>query len=361
MGLPIDKFPTIIKLKRKNLYVGKSPKVLNDIDIDLPIVINPSHVEMAIEGKFQGKPLTQKDKDDHVFDPRDFALLPDKIANPIAIIHDRRYNKNLQKYVVSDDSFDIYVEMTVASGKQVVVPISVTNTEMNKKTVLSLMINSVHGKTDAIDRLIYALQNDSDTNNTLFYVNKGKTTNILKGAALTHPQGSISIPSGFTHKVTDSGSPVKNKFSNINSIENYNFSLNDSDEMAQFYDELTGDKQYSVNEDGTTIIRTHKKQKPKVQTEEYKRPSKPKGFEFANRQIPDHHKTETEKRHQIYSINKMGEDNIHTAQTSENRSHHELRVLPSSPNLSVTENSDNGKSNDGLPIDKFPTIIKLKK
>ena len=36
-------------------------------------------------------------------------------------------------------------------------------------------------------------------------------------------------------------------------------------------------------------------------------------------------------------------------QTSENRSHHELRVLPSSPNLSITENSDNNKSNDEIP------------
>ena len=64
----------------------------------MPIVLNPSHVEMSLEGKYKGKSLTQEDKDDHCFDPRDFALLPDKIANPIAIIHDRRYDKKQQKY-----------------------------------------------------------------------------------------------------------------------------------------------------------------------------------------------------------------------------------------------------------------------
>ena len=63
----------------------------------------------------------------------------------------------------------------------------------------------------------------------------------MKGAALTLPQGSISIPSGFIRKVTDSGSPVKNKFSNINRKENYIFSLSDSDEMDQFYNDLTSD------------------------------------------------------------------------------------------------------------------------
>ena len=90
-------------------------------------------------------------------------------------------------------------------------------------------------------RLIYALRNDSNSNNTLFYVNKEKTTNLLKAVALTLPQGNISIPSGFIRKVTDSGSPVKNKFSNINRKENYIFSLSDSDEMDQFYNDLTGD------------------------------------------------------------------------------------------------------------------------
>ena len=52
----------------------------------------------------------------------------------------------------------------------------------------------------------------------------------------------------------------------------------------------------------------------------------------------------------VKPINKTGEDNIHTVQESDNRSHHELRVLPSSPNLSITENSDNGKSNDEIPV-----------
>ena len=138
--------------------------------------------------------------------------------NPIAIIHDRRYDKKQQKYIVSDDSFDIYVEMTVASGKQVIVPISVTNTKMNDKTVLLLMINSIHGKSEAINRLIYALQNDSNSNYTLFYVNKQKTTNLLKAVALTLPQGNISIPSGFIHKLTDSGSPVKNSFMMVGNL-----------------------------------------------------------------------------------------------------------------------------------------------
>ena len=229
------------KLKSKSLYVGKSPKVLNDIDIDLPMVINPSHVEMALEGKYHGKSLTQQDKDDHVFAPQDFALLPQKIANPIAIIHERKYDKNTQKYIVSADTIDILVEMTVKSGKQVIVPISVSNEKMNGKFITSLKLKSVHGNSNAINRLVYALQNDTKQENMLFYVNKQKTINVLQSVLPKLYRNNTLIPDGSIHKVTDSGSPVKNKFSNINRKENYIFSLSDSDEMDQFYNDLTGD------------------------------------------------------------------------------------------------------------------------
>ena len=69
----------------------------------------------------------------------------------------------------------------------------------------------------------------------------------MKAVALTLPQGNISIPSGFIHKLTDSGSPVKNKFINTNKVENYNFSLNDDDEFGRLVDSLDDDGRTEVN------------------------------------------------------------------------------------------------------------------
>ena len=81
-------------------------------------------------------------------------------------------------------------------------------------------------------------------------MDKQKTIKVLGSKGLKLYQANNQIPDGLVHKVTDSGSPVKNKFINVNNDENYHFSLNNDNE-------------------------------------------------FANRQIPDHHKTILDRRTRI--------------------------------------------------------------
>lgn len=58
---------------------------------------------------------------------------------------------------------------------------------------------------------MYAIENDSKENVCVFYINKSKTTNILREARRTTPSDLQNID-GYVHSINDDGSPVKNAF-----------------------------------------------------------------------------------------------------------------------------------------------------
>ncbi len=45
----------------------------------------------------------------------------------------------------------------------------------------SIKVKSVHGNVDAIDRLVNAIDSDSDDHISLFYIKKEKTTKVIGG------------------------------------------------------------------------------------------------------------------------------------------------------------------------------------
>jgi len=74
-------------------------------------------------------------------------------------------------------------------------------------------VATVHGNTDAVTRLMDAIQEDS-VGNVVFYINKEKTIKVIQSAGNPIPRG-LSNLDGFVHSITDPGSPVKMRISSV--------------------------------------------------------------------------------------------------------------------------------------------------
>lgn len=75
-------------------------------------------------------------------------------------------------------------------------------------------ITTVHGGADAIQRLINALNEHSEDNVAVFYINKEKTSEFLQPTG--HPISSTATKlDGFIHSVTDKASNVKMRISSV--------------------------------------------------------------------------------------------------------------------------------------------------
>ena len=219
------------------LLVGGTPDVLKKIGVtSLPITIAQRNMKDNLLGQYRGTP---DEIADHLITPDEMKKLPDKIADPVAIIVDRREVRG--NWTIQENTIDILVEMEI-NGKQALVPIRLNgNARQNGSLIDANVIASVHGNKDAVDRLDYALKNDSDDNVMVFYVNKKKTTAVLRKAG--YPiTGVPNISDGFIHSISDPGSPVKLR-------------INSQTETRQFKNWFKGSK--VVNDDGTPRIVYH--------------------------------------------------------------------------------------------------------
>lgn len=189
--------------ERDALMLGATPEVLRKIGlVALPMTINQQHVKDALYGTYKG---TAQEKLDHTFTPQELATLPQKIADPVAIIHDKRTGKAY----ASESVIDVIVEMTAASGKQVLAAIQVgSNSTLDGNRVDANKVSTVHGNSDAIDRLVSAIQAEKSKEIAVFYIDKKRTTKALQRAGNPIP-GQLSDLDGYIHSITEPGSPVK--------------------------------------------------------------------------------------------------------------------------------------------------------
>ena len=213
------------------LLVGGTPSVLTGIGFpSLPITIAQVNLKANINGQYRGTPPEILD---HLISSGDFKRLPELLADPVAIIADRRLQHN--KWTVSEHVVDVLVEMEI-NGKQTLVPIKIDGKGMQHgATIDTLSISSIHGNRDAYDRLEYALTHDSNDQILAFYVDKNKATAVLRKAGYTIT-GWPNSNNGFIHSITDSNSPVKLR-------------ITSQTETRQFKKWFRGSK--VVNSDGT--------------------------------------------------------------------------------------------------------------
>ena len=233
------KFPA-----RDTLMLGGTPKVLKEIGlIGLPMTINQKHIGDALNGTYKGTP---QEVLDHTFTPKELATLPEKIADPIAVIYDKRTGKAN----ASESTVDVIVEMTAASGKQVLVAVQVGgNSHINGLRIDTNKVATVHGNTDCLTRLVDAINETEKGNVAVFYINNDKTTKVLQSAGNPIPRG-LSNLDGFITSINDPGSPVKSRFSDVTETQQFKRWFGDWQNHPENASKV-------VNDDGTPKIVYH--------------------------------------------------------------------------------------------------------
>ena len=185
-----------------SLLVSYTPTVLREIGfVSLPVTINQEHIGYALKGNYKGN---EEEVKDHIIPKGELAKLPQKIADPVAIIQDKQvWKDNASQYVV-----DILVTMKV-NGKDVLVPVRIGGRDtINGQAYDCNVLTTVHGDKDTVDRLINAINEDSDDNYSLYFLNNEKAKDIIRTYGNPIPTA-IEKFNGFIHSITDSASPVK--------------------------------------------------------------------------------------------------------------------------------------------------------
>lgn len=98
-------------------------------------------------------------------------------------------------------------------GKKCLPAIQVgSNSTLDGNRVDANKVSTVHGNSDAIDRLVSAIQAEKSKEIAVFYIDKKRTTKVLQMAGNPIP-GQLSDLDGYIHSVSDPGSPVKIRIS----------------------------------------------------------------------------------------------------------------------------------------------------
>ena len=192
--------------KDESFIVGATPNVLLKVGLSrLPVTMDKTHVSYALDGNYPG---SEERKKDHMIDIDNLANIIEKISDPVAIIQDRQ----LWQKKPSGYSVDVLIDMEL-NGKKVLIPVNINQSGYANKTEYdSNKLTTVHGDVDTVQRLANALNEHSDDNISVFYVNKEKASEFLQPTG--HPISSTAAKlDGFIAKVTDKGSNVKMRIS----------------------------------------------------------------------------------------------------------------------------------------------------
>ena len=230
--------------KTDALVLGGTPEVLRKIGLaGIPLVINQQHVNAALNGNYRG---TQQEILDHSFTISEFSRLPEKIADPVAVIQDKRTGKA----AASESVVDVIVEMTAKSGKQVLCAVQVGSSgHINGIRVDANKVATVHGNTDTVTRLVDAINEHTSDSASVYYVNKEKTTNAIQRAGNPIP-GGLNDLDGFTASISESRSVVKNRIKDATQ----------SQQFKRWFGDWQNDPAHAskvVNADGTPKVVYH--------------------------------------------------------------------------------------------------------
>lgn len=173
------------------------------------------------------------------------AEIPELIADPVAIIQDRQlWEKKAREY-----SVDVLVSMEI-NGKKTLVPINVNSRgQINGTEIDSNRIQTVHGNTDTVQRLINALNEDSAENVAVFYINKEKAAEFLRPAGNPISRAAQELD-GFIHSINDPGSPVKMRISSETESQQFKRWFSDWQNRPESASKI-------VNADGTPKVMYH--------------------------------------------------------------------------------------------------------
>ena len=188
------KFP-----KYDTLLVGETPEVLQKIGFNaLPMTINQRHVDYAINGTKNV---------DHTIGEKWLLQLPNALKHPVAVIASATH---------SGTSVVALLPFT-HNGNTVITPIVIDGLGVaNNITIDSNAITSIHGRKNAISRLLVdALNAELGGKIAVFYLDKIKAIALFQSSGITMPQLPKRANNGYIHSIREANSPVKPKLKNV--------------------------------------------------------------------------------------------------------------------------------------------------
>ena len=194
------KFP-----KNDTLLVGSTPKVFKDVGFNsLPVTLNQSHVDYAINGTKNA---------DHTIGATLLKQLPQALESPVAIIASATREKT---------STVALLPFTL-DGNTVVAPVYVDGFGyQNSIQIDSNAVTSIYGRKNAVTTLLTDAINAQNKGSTaVFYLDTKKAAALYSVARVTMPKMPSTSRNGVVAMITDSGSPVKTKFSNVTESQQF--------------------------------------------------------------------------------------------------------------------------------------------
>lgn len=188
--------------KYDTLLVGGTPEVWKRVGLNsIPVTFPTGHVKEILQGNMI----------DHDFGKEFLKQLPEKIKEPVAIIASKTRPST---------SLVVLLDMS-HKGKKIIVPVVVDGFGMqNGISIDSNSITSMHKRENATRLLENAIKEDTPHSYSVFYLNIEKSADMLKPSGLQLP-GHINKAGGYIHSITEPGSPVKPKFSNITETQQF--------------------------------------------------------------------------------------------------------------------------------------------
>lgn len=199
----IDDYKKGLIPKTDTLLVGATPEVWQKIGFNaLPVTINQTHIGYALNNT--------KDTD-HSIGEALLKDLPNQIKNPVAIIQSQSPGHSDRAVVV--------MEMT-HNGKPVVSAVEIDGHGVtNNIRIDSNAMTTLFAKNNILKQLNAAINNTINGKTELFYWNKKETSALLQRSGLQLPGW---LPQdGFVHSITEQGSKVNPKFSNVTETQQF--------------------------------------------------------------------------------------------------------------------------------------------
>ena len=217
--------------KYDTLVVGKTPEVFQEIGLTpLPMTYGTGHLKEVLNGT----------KKDHDFGIEVLKKVPEALESPVAILASK----------TKPDSSIVAILDLSSGGKPLFAAVEIDGYgQMNKERVDANAITSIHERSNAVNQILNAITNDSDTSNLLFYVDKEKTVDLLNASGVQFPGGK-TVPNGFVHSIHDNGSPVKGKFQSVTQTKQFKRWFGDWEAYPKAASKV-------VNKDGTPRIVYH--------------------------------------------------------------------------------------------------------
>ena len=215
------------------LLLGGTPEVLQKIGLSsLPMTIGQGHVRQS---------LTGTSNLDHVFSEADFKSLPQKLADPIAVIASKTHG---------DTSVVEIIPITSANGKQGIAAVMVDGIgSLNGERTDVHAVTTVHGRSNTIYGLLTsALNEESSGTASVLYWDKKRATTLMQSQGVQFPK---SLPSdGYVHSITDLAALVKPQITNQTQTQQF----------KRWFGDWQNDPQNAskvVNADGTPKVVYH--------------------------------------------------------------------------------------------------------